>query len=405
MKHETKDKNYDFVVVGNDSDSTEENYHSVKDNDLGFEVISEAPDREDFGFESFESNINDKKAEYKNEEIETNKIKKDSINTSELDRLKNYLNEKDNEEKTNGFVDSKVNDKHLKKEMKKAKKKEMKKKEKEIRKKNKNSSNSLNIYKALTEKITGMGYSYNMLSLFKTLFLYSFMVIVFGYFHHLKIYYSFMLIILFMILLPFSIYYQFKYFYEQKRFNQLKTYLKFMRLNFKQYHKIITALTETKENFDKSDDMYSLIELAVNNIKKGNSYRESLDIIEKPFKNSYITKLHAYMILSENEGGQSAYNALDTIGFESWETDTYIFQTEKYKYQKQNGGYTLFGLCISLAVIFLFNYIQGAGTGMFDGVFDSIGFQLATFIYMLVDVISLVVIKTMITGKWIKEDE
>ena len=309
------------------------------------------------------------------------------------------MNDKENND---GQISSIIDDRELNKEIEKTKKKELEKRKKEIEKENKG---TFNIFKALTEKITGMGYSYNMLSLFKTLFFYSFLVIVFGYFHHLKIYYSLILILIFIGLLPFSIFYQFKYFYEQKRFNQLKTYLKFMRLNFKQYHKIITALKETKENFDKSDEIYSLIELAIESIENGVDYRTSLDIIEKPFKNSYITKLHAYMILSENEGGQSAYNALDTIGFEAWETDTYIFQTEKYKYQKQNGFYTIFGLCLSLAVTFMFNYIQSSGTEMFAGIFDNLSFQLATFIYLFADIVSLVVVKTMITGKWIKEDE
>lgn len=266
---------------------------------------------------------------------------------------------------------------------------------------------TMNLYKALTEKITGMGYSYSMLSLFKSLIFFSFIIILLGYFHKLKFYYIILLILIAIGLLPFSIYYQYKYLYEQKRFNELKTYLKFMRLNFKQYKKIIIALEDTLDNFNEDNEMYYLIQKAIQMIKEGKDFRSSLNVIEKPFKNSYITKLHAYMILAEDEGGESAYEALDTIDFEAWESDTYIYQTQKYKYQNQNQFYTLLGLGISLAVIFVFDSMMAdpSTASLFGGIYEELSFQLVTFIYIAIDTISFVMIKSMITGKWVREDE
>lgn len=274
--------------------------------------------------------------------------------------------------------------------------------------KKKKKNDSINFYNILTERITGMGYNYSMLNLLKTIFFFSFIIIVCSYFHKLNVVYIIVLITAFLFMVPFSVYFQYKYLYEQKRFNQLKTYLKFMRLNFKQYQKIIIALRETKENFTEGEDeIYDLIEKAINYIETGHDFRSSLDIIEGPFKNSYITKLHSYIILAETEGGQSALEALDTIDFENWESDTYIFQTQKYKYQNQNSLYTLIGLGISLATIYIFNKIVAdpATVEIFGNIFLTSKFQLATFIYILTDLMSYVAVKSMITGKWVKEDE
>lgn len=300
--------------------------------------------------------------------------------------------------KENATLEELASEKPKKKKGEKAKAKSQKPKTKKT---------SINMYSAMTEKITGMGYSYSMLNLLKTMLFFSFIIVLLGYFHHLQIVFIAILILVILGLLPFSIYYQYKYLYEQKRFNQLKTYLKFMRLNFTQYKKIIIALRETQENFSPEEEMYQFIGKAIKDIEKGNSYRKALDIIEEPFKNSYITKLHAYMILAEMEGGESAYEALSTIDFENWESDTYLYQTQKYKNQKQNAIYTLLGLGISLSIVLIFDRMikDPAMAEVFGAVFAKPTFQLATFVYIAIDIISFVMVKSMITGKWVREDE
>ena len=263
-----------------------------------------------------------------------------------------------------------------------------------------------NILKALNEKIVGMGYSYSLLLFFKSFLIFSVVIIGLGYFHKMKFPYVFMLIIFYFMLLPFSVYSQYKYLYEQKRFQELCTYMKQMKINFKTYKKILVALKETEANFKRGDRIYPYIHQAIEAIENGTDYRTALDIIEKPFKNSFITKLHAYMILGETEGGDAVFQALDNIDYDQWRTDTFIFQTQKYKYQNQNGFYTIFGLAISLfvvAVIFQ-RILTDAGTVMYF-IFDDLTFQLETFIYILIDMVSYVMIKTMITSKWVREDE
>lgn len=263
-----------------------------------------------------------------------------------------------------------------------------------------------NILKALNEKIVGMGYSYSLLSFFKSFLIFSVVIIGLGYFHKMKFPYVFILIIFYFMLLPFSVYSQYKYLYEQKRFQELCTYMKQMKINFKTYKKILVALKETEENFKPGDRIYPYIHQAIEAIENGTDYRTALDIIEKPFKNSFITKLHAYMILGETEGGDAVFQALDNIDYDQWRTDTFIFQTQKYKYQNQNGFYTIFGLAISLFVVSVIfqRILTDAGTVMYF-IFDDLTFQLETFVYILIDMVSYVMIKTMITSKWVREDE
>lgn len=266
-------------------------------------------------------------------------------------------------------------------------------------------SGEWNILKALNEKIVGMGYSYSLISFFKNFFIFSIFIVIMGYYHQMKPIYIIVIIAFYFLLLPFSIYSQYKYLYEQKRFEELCTYMKQMKINFKTHKKILRSLEETIDNFEESDRIYPYMKKAIKEIKKGTGYREALDIIERPFKNSYITKLHAYMILGESDGGDTVYKALDGIDYDSWRTDTYIFQTQKYKYQNQNGIYTLLGLGISLAVVFIFQNIIAQANGSLGNVFDDITYQIYTFIYVLIDMVSYILIKTMITSKWVREDE
>ena len=265
--------------------------------------------------------------------------------------------------------------------------------------------NPFRVIKTLEYQISGMGYSYSLISFFKNFLLFSLVIIILGYLHKMQVIYIMVIVMLYFALLPFSIYSQYKYLYEQKRFQELCVYLKQMKINFKSHKKIITSLRETKENFDKTDRIYPYIESAIQAIEQGKGYREALDIIEKPFKNSYIMKLHAYMILGEMEGGQTVFQALDSIDSEAWHTDTYIFQTQKYKYQNQNGLYTFIGLAISLVVVFMFQGILGEAESVLGNIFVKTSYQLYTFIYIFIDLVSYVMIKTIITGKWVREDE
>ena len=262
-----------------------------------------------------------------------------------------------------------------------------------------------NIFKIMNDRIVGMGYSYSLASFLKSFLSTVILIMVLGYFHELKLSLVIVLGVIFLFMIPFSIYSQFKYLYEQKRFQELCVYLKQMKINFKSSKKILISLEDTLVSFNPDDRIYPYIVKAIDGIKRGMPYRNALDIIEKPFKNSYITKLHAYMILGETEGGSAVYQALDNIDFEGWRTDTYIFQTQKYKYQGQNSIYTLIGMGISLTVIFIFNKILSTPGNFFGDIFASFGFQASTFIYILVNMFSYIAIKSLITGKWIREDE
>lgn len=287
----------------------------------------------------------------------------------------------------------------------KNRKKEKKKKVKKENKKWDKPYSRFNTFKALNEKIVGMGYSYSLTSFMKNFLGFSGLIILMGYFHKMHYAYILVMILFYSLLLPFSIYSQYKYLYEQKRFQELCVYLKQMKINFKSSKKILISLQETLENFEPSDRIYPYMVEAINDIKKGHNYREALNKIEQPFKNSYITKLHAYMILGEMEGGASVFQALDNIDYESWRADTYLFQTQKFKYQNQNGYFSLLGLGITLCVVLIFqNLINESGDTLIN-VFETHSYQMVTFFYILGDMVSYTLIKTMITGKWIREDE
>ena len=249
-------------------------------------------------------------------------------------------------------------------------------------------------------RIEGMGYKYSFFDFFKGFLFYSLLIIVCAYFHKLQWPYIVFIIVIFAMMLPISIYSQYKYVYEQKKFQELCTYLKQIKINFKTHKKVLRALQETREVFTEKDFMSKYIDQAIEAIENGTGLRDSLDIIEREYKNSYITNIHMYMILAETEGGESVYQALDNVDYESWQTDTYIQQTQKFKIQGQNAYYT-----VGMLILSIITFSKCMPQDMMVDVYESFTYQLYTFFYILVDLIAFIAVKTLIAGKWINEKE
>ena len=95
--------------------------------------------------------------------------------------------------------------------------------------------NPFRVIKTLEYQISGMGYSYSLISFFKNFLLFSLVIIILGYLHKMQVIYIMVIVMLYFALLPFSIYSQYKYLYEQKRFQELCVYLKQMKINFKSH--------------------------------------------------------------------------------------------------------------------------------------------------------------------------
>ena len=145
--------------------------------------------------------------------------------------------------------------------------------------------------------------------------------------------------------------------------------------------------------------MYKAITRAITAIDEGKSFRIALDEIEKDFYNSYVNQLHSYLILGEQEGGEIVYESLTHIDFQEWQTDTYSFQIQKEKLKKQNGIFAAMAICMTL---FVFHFFPAE---IMDPLLAQQAYQIYTFIYFEVILLSFICVRAFMTGKWIKADE
>lgn len=253
--------------------------------------------------------------------------------------------------------------------------------------------------KELFQTIEGYGYKYSGVDFFKSIITYIIVISFLAYLHHLQLVWILLLIATVIVMFPFMVHSQYYYLYEQRRFQDLCIYLKQMIVNFKTHQKIYLALKETRNAFPENSEMYKTITKAMKCIDDGRTFREAFDIIEGKYFNSYVNQLHSYLILGEQEGGENVYDSLSHIDFQEWQTDTYSYQISKEKIKKQNGLYAVGSLCMTL---FIFQYFP---SNVMDPLLALQEFQIYTFIYFEIILISFIVVKAFLTGKWIKEDE
>ena len=252
----------------------------------------------------------------------------------------------------------------------------------------------------LKSSIEKLGYRYSIFDYLKSLAFYSLVLSGVSLMHKLGWQFALLLIGTIVLLLPYIIYAQFSYTYEFQRFNDYCLYLKQMIIQYKTHKKIKSALIQTSETFKENPSkMYGCIQKAIEEIEDGESFEVALSYIEKQYCNSYILKLHSYMILGEQIGGDNVYEALNNVDFEGWQSDVIRFQKQKNNVKKTNIYFTLLSVGISLFCLYMFPQ------DLMKNIFTMTSFQLMTFLYFEMLMIAYTVVTCGLNGKWISRKE
>lgn len=134
-------------------------------------------------------------------------------------------------------------------------------------------------------------------------------------------------------ILPIFILNMYKGMFEQKRFADAVTYCEQMLYAFQKHKKILSALKETGEVFERGG-MKDAIDEAVYHMEKGKAggdiFREALGIIEQKYACVKIHMVHELLINNEEYGGEmenSVYLMLNDI--EVWKRSGYLLQADK----------------------------------------------------------------------------
>lgn len=226
-------------------------------------------------------------------------------------------------------------------------------------------------------------------------------IIMMCYLHGLNVYYSFIVMGTGIICLPIIFSSYFKYQYEKRHFEEYCIYFENMRMFFKVYKKVVTALEETLKMLKPKSQMAKLIEKAIDEINNTGDYEKALGFIGQKYHNTYLDRLHSLLVTGEIQGGESVYLNLDNINYQEWKEAMNLFQKKKKKTRYLFYLMAVISLGISLYGVYVINI-----DGLQLSLFKNATYQLYTFIELeLLLILFIYVYCTLVNKRWIRGDE
>lgn len=220
------------------------------------------------------------------------------------------------------------------------------------------------------------------------------------YLQNLQWFYIAMVWISLWIMLPFVISSYFMYNSEKRRFEEYCLYFESMRMYFKVYGKLNTALKLTHKLFDDTSSMAMCLEQAIMQIEESADYALGLACIEKEYENPYLKRLHALLITGEKQGGDSVYYNLDLIEFESWKNSVVLFQKKK-----RTAKHMFFLMTILSFGISVYSIAAYQDAELQRRIVGNLQYQLFTFVEIeALMMLFLIVYMSLMNKKWLRRD-
>lgn len=242
------------------------------------------------------------------------------------------------------------------------------------------------------------GYAFNKKDLYVILFVLSVVMLIIGYLHKLSSVFITLTVITVVFAIPILISAYFKYKYERKRFEEYCRYFEYMKVYYKTYKKVSTALKKTREQFESNSMMYKCITLAIDEIDNSGDIKKALDYIYDKYGNSYLDRLHECLRIGEKHGADNVYDNIDMINYDKWK--------ERVKLMQKNKG-TLrvillitFVICMGISAFFV-HILMGINANL-----DLLNvYQIYTFIELeLIYFISVFMFVGLTNKAWIRRD-
>ena len=225
----------------------------------------------------------------------------------------------------------------------------------------------------------------------------AFVLCSFAYLHRLTLWYILFIFIACVFALPCNVYAAQKRNIEKKRFDELCLYLKHIVLNYKISGKILVSLENTLQIFHEHSHMYKCIKKAIQSMKEGKEFEQSLLYIEKDYENFYVSTVHEFMLLGEQEVGTSVNYSLSQINIKQWQQRVELLEDTKYKIKTRCKYFVLGSLLLSYYIMIqLDHYLYLLDTYA--------PYKIVTFLYFIAMSGVYVISKLMLSGKWIEEE-
>lgn len=268
-----------------------------------------------------------------------------------------------------------------------------------MRKKKRNVLQYLRFSNIKTE-ISAYGYSYSFRKYMLTLAACFAVIFIAGKFFHLQMKYTIALMLAFLLVFPVIVLDQFRYLYEQNRFQDVVNYLEQMIYSFKKTPKILLALQDTKSLC--TGRMKEVVEEAITRLNHAEEGEDrnvvALDCIEQEYQCNRIKMLHDFLKKVEKEGGQYQ-NTLNVIldDVKEWTERTYLFQKERAGMKVK----IILSLCASLFIAGATILLLASDSTLVKTL-SIVGYQIETFILLLLFLLIFMLAQKILTGSWLK---
>lgn len=221
------------------------------------------------------------------------------------------------------------------------------------------------------------------------------------YMQKLNAMYTCVILITVLVFFPILITSYFKYRKEKIKFEEYCLYFESMKMYFKVYGKLITALKETYKAFSKTSSMALCIEQAMEEIEESGDYAAALFNIDKQYHNTYLERLHSLLITGEKQGGDSVYYNIDAICYEEWKTAMNLFQKKK-----RSVKYMFYLMAILSLAISVYSVLAYQDDTLMNALVKNTKYQMYTFLELeILLVLFFYIYISLVNKKWVRSDE
>lgn len=255
----------------------------------------------------------------------------------------------------------------------------------------------------LREEIESYGYHYSFGAIMKQMAKYFVGVGVISYVLQLDIVYILILGIVVFLAIPIIVRAQYEQMYEIRRFQMVTSYLDNIIPIFKNHPVIPDAWAQVLDLVD--GEMHTAIQEALdyiqNNFTDEYPYETACAMIEKHFPNSRIHSVHKMMLTVVRQNSTRYHEAVDNVFYDvsSWISRTFGFQKDLE--DKKQKLLLLSLVTLGADCLFIAAYSTNE---IFKDFPKMTGYQVSTFIFVLVLLLLMIAFFVKMNGKWLVDD-
>ncbi len=233
--------------------------------------------------------------------------------------------------------------------------------------------------------------------LYFNLFILLVLIIIMAITLKLNLMFTISLLIISLLLMPLLILWRLNYYHQEFEFNNLVTYINQFVIVFKFHPKVYATLIEIENSI--SGKLNCLVNNSIESIKNGKTVFKAMEDITNAYPHFIVYNLHSLVYSIEQYGNNDYFEALDLIqdDLDDWVEDITAYNYAKSRIISKVTVLIMFAFIICLiALKMLFSVKVSSNSSLY---------QIAMFIFCLLQIFTYVISCSLLNVKWIERSE